>query len=77
MDFLAAAGQRYWQILPLLPDTVILLISLFSTFAGNPYFINLERLAAEGLLTEEECESFDFGRIRNRSTMKKKCKKPF
>ncbi len=62
VDFLAAAGQRYWQILPLGPtgygDSPY---QSFSTFAGNPYFINLERLAAEGLLTEEECESFDFG----------------
>ncbi len=63
VDFLAEAGQRYWQILPLGPtgygDSPY---QSFSTFAGNPYFIDLERLAAEGLLTEEECESFDFGK---------------
>ena len=33
----------------------------FSTFAGNPYFIDLEQLVGEGLLTEDECEEADFG----------------
>lgn len=32
----------------------------FSTFAGNPYFIDLETLIEEGLLTREECDSVDF-----------------
>lgn len=35
-------------------------ISVFSTFAGNPYFIDLETLIEEGLLTREECDSVDF-----------------
>ena len=56
VDFLQRAGQKYWQILPLGPtgygDSPY---QSFSTFAGNPYFIDLDRLAEEGLLTEEEC----------------------
>ena len=33
----------------------------FSTFAGNPYYIDLEVLTNEGLITEEECDEYDFG----------------
>ena len=33
----------------------------FSTFAGNPYFISLEALIEEGVLTEEECGEADLG----------------
>ena len=33
----------------------------FSTFAGNPYFISLEDLIEEGVLTEKECDAVDFG----------------
>lgn len=62
VDQLRAAGQGRWQILPLGPtgygDSPY---QSFSTFAGNPYFIDLETLVQEGLLTQEECESFDFG----------------
>jgi 4-alpha-glucanotransferase len=54
-DFLAAGGQRYWQLLPLGPtgygDSPY---QSFSTFAGNPYLIDLDSLAEEGLLTEPE-----------------------
>ena len=56
------AGQTFWQILPLGPtgygDSPY---QSFSTFAGNPYFIDLETLISEGLLTREECDSVDFG----------------
>lgn len=62
VDFLAAAGQHYWQILPLGPtgygDSPY---QSFSTFAGNPYFIDLETLQDEGLLTRDECDDVDFG----------------
>jgi len=62
VDFLAAAKQKYWQILPLGPtgfgDSPY---QSFSTFAGNPYYIDLDRLVDNGLLTEKECKSFDFG----------------
>lgn len=62
VEMLEAAGQSYWQILPLGPtgygDSPY---QSFSTFAGNPYFIDLETLIYEGYLTREECEAYDFG----------------
>lgn len=61
-DFLHRAGQSYWQILPVGPtgygDSPY---QSFSTFAGNPYFIDLEMLVEEALLTESECDACDFG----------------
>lgn len=62
VDFLAEAGQTYWQILPLGPTSYgDSPYQSFSTFAGNPYFISPEELIKEGLLTKEECEQADFG----------------
>ena len=62
VDFLDAAGQTYWQILPLNPtgygDSPY---QSFSSFAGNPYLIDLEILMEEGLLTREEAERFHWG----------------
>ena len=62
VDLLCETDQKLWQILPLGPtgygDSPY---QSFSTFAGNPYFIDLERLTEEGLLTEEECEAYDWG----------------
>ncbi len=56
-DFLCAAGQSFWQILPLgatgYGDSPY---QSFSTFAGNPYFIDLDALVGEGLLTRAACE---------------------
>lgn len=62
VDQLKAAGQRYWQILPLGPTSYgDSPYQSFSTFAGNPYFISLEDLIEEGVLTKEECDAADFG----------------
>lgn len=62
VDWLKEAGQTYWQILPLGPtgygDSPY---QSFSTFAGNPYFISLEDLIEDGVLTEQECQQADFG----------------
>ncbi len=62
VDFLEKAGQKCWQILPLGPtgygDSPY---QSFSTFAGNPYYIDLEDLIERGWLTEEECAAYDFG----------------
>ena len=65
VDFLEKTGQTYWQILPLNPpnhdrskDTPY---QSFSAFAGNPYYISLDALIVEGVLTREECETADFG----------------
>ena len=61
IDFLEEANQRYWQILPIGPTSYgDSPYQSFSTFAGNPYFISLEELIEEGLLTKEECEKIDF-----------------
>ena len=62
IDKLVEAGQSYWQILPLSPTSYgDSPYQSFSSFAGNPYFIDPDALVEEGVLTEEECESFDFG----------------
>lgn len=62
VDKLAEAGQSYWQILPLGPTSYgDSPYQSFSTFAGNPYFIDLEALIEEGVLTKEECDACDFG----------------
>lgn len=62
VDFLAMAGQYYWQVLPLGPtgygDSPY---QSFSTFAGNPYLIDLEKLIEYGWLKRDECEEADFG----------------
>ena len=33
----------------------------FSSFAGNPYYVDLEELIALGLLKKEEVEAVDWG----------------
>lgn len=63
VDWLKEAGQSYWQILPLGPTSYgDSPYQSFSTFAGNPYFISLETLIEEGVLTKEECDAVDFGK---------------
>ena len=62
VDWLKAAGQTYWQILPLGPTSYgDSPYQSFSTFAGNPYFISLEALIEEGVLTKKECDAADLG----------------
>ncbi len=62
VDFLKDSGQEYWQVLPVGPTSYgDSPYQSFSTFAGNPYFIDLELLCGEGLLTAEECEAFPWG----------------
>jgi 4-alpha-glucanotransferase len=62
IDILNATRQKYWQVLPLCPtgygDSPY---QSFSTFAGNPYFIDLDILVSEDLLSKEECDEVDFG----------------
>lgn len=54
VDFLKEAGQKLWQILPLGPtgygDSPY---QAFSTFAGNPYLIDLEELIENGWLQKK------------------------
>ena len=62
VDFLVKGGQTYWQILPICPTSYgDSPYQSFSSFAGNPYFIDLDILCKENLLKEKECESFDWG----------------
>ncbi len=62
IDFLHAAGQSVWQILPIGPtgcgDSPY---QSFSAFAANPYFIDPDALVRQGLLAREELASFSFG----------------
>ena len=61
-DFLAAAGQSVWQLLPLGPTSYAdSPYSSFSTFAGNPYFIDLDTLVSDGLLKRAEINAVDWG----------------
>lgn len=63
IDILKKAGQKYWQILPIGPtgygDSPY---QSFSTFAGNPYFIDPDMLILDGLLAREECNRYNFGK---------------
>ncbi len=62
VDRLQEAGQKYWQILPLGPtgfgDSPY---QALSTFAGNPYYIDLEQLVEQGYLKQEEIDALDTG----------------
>ena len=63
VDWLQTAGQHYWQILPLVPTSYgDSPYQSFSTFAGNPYFISLDKLVEAGLLTEKEIKAVDMGK---------------
>lgn len=62
VDFLHRAGQSYWQILPICPTSYgDSPYQSFSTFAGNPYFIDLDELVRSGLLKPEEYTTLDWG----------------
>ena len=62
IDFLKEAKQTYWQILPINPpgygDSPY---QAFSTFAGNPYLIDLDELVKAGYLAQEELDRVDWG----------------
>ena len=67
VDWLKDAGQSYWQILPLGPTSYgDSPYQSFSTFAGNPYFISLDELIEEKVLTREECDKVNWGRTKNK-----------
>ncbi len=62
VDFLQSAGQSYWQLLPLGPTSVYdSPYQSFSTYAGNPYFIDLDMLCRDGLLEPSDYAGLDFG----------------
>lgn len=61
-DFLEKSGQSFWQILPIgitgYGDSPY---QSFSSFAGNPYFIDPDLLAECGLLEKKDYKDIDFG----------------
>ncbi|MBR6736833.1 MAG: 4-alpha-glucanotransferase [Clostridia bacterium] len=74
IDVLSSAGFKVWQVLPFCyPDEVGSPYKSFGAFSGNPYFIDLELLYENGLLTLEELESAkqispylcEFSRLKN------------
>ena len=62
VDFLKQSGQKYWQILPLVPtgfgDSPY---QSCSAAAANPYFIDLDYLRRDGLLDFDRYAYVDFG----------------
>lgn len=55
IDFLTDCGFSYWQVLPFCPaDDYNSPYKSYSTFSGNPFFVDLEDLYSDGLITEEE-----------------------
>ena len=62
VDFLHTAGQSYWQLLPLNPtgfgDSPY---QSCSSFAGNPYLIDLDFLVRDGLLLPSEADGVMWG----------------
>lgn len=66
VDFLEKAQVNYWQILPVGPTSYgDSPYQSFSTFAGNPYFIDLDMLVEDKLLKQEEINEYDFGNDEN------------
>lgn len=62
IDFLKKAGQTYWQILPLGPTSYgDSPYQSFSTFAGNPYFIDPDLLIKDGLLKKKDVTCYEWG----------------
>lgn len=63
VDFLVKSAQTYWQVLPICPTSYgDSPYQSFSSFAGNPYFIDLDTLCKAGLLKKKECEAYSWGK---------------
>ena len=62
VDMLSESGQSFWQILPLGPTSYgDSPYQSFSTFAGNPYFIDLAELVEDGYLERSDFENYYWG----------------
>lgn len=78
VDFLQKSGQKYWQILPIGPTSYgDSPYQSFSTFAGNPYFIDLDKLREDGALKFEEYADLDWGSDREKVDYEKIFKNRF
>lgn len=61
VDFLKESGQTYWQLLPICPTSYgDSPYQSYSTFAGNPYFIDLDELEKKGLLEKTDYADMDW-----------------
>lgn len=59
IDFLTDCGFSYWQVLPFcMVDECNSPYKSYSSFAGNPYFIDLDTLHRKGLVTSDELEAY-------------------
>ncbi len=59
VDFLAECGFSYWQVLPFcMVDECNSPYKSYSTFGGNPYFVDLKVLESKGLVTPQELEAY-------------------
>ena len=74
VDFLKNSGFSYWQVLPfVIPDECNSPYKSYSTFGGNPYFVNIEELYKDGLLSQEDLNNAkqgtpyycEFDRLKN------------
>ena len=62
VDFLAKSRQRWWQMLPVGPTSYgDSPYQSPSSFAGNPYLIDVDQLVDEGLLIAEEVDAISWG----------------
>ena len=61
VDFLKQSGQSYWQLLPICPTSYgDSPYQSYSTFAGNPYFIDLDELEKKGLIEKADYQTMDW-----------------
>ncbi|MCR5629737.1 4-alpha-glucanotransferase [Eubacterium sp.] len=62
VDFLVAARQTYWQVLPIGPtgygDSPY---SSYSTYAGNPYLIDFDKIKEDGYLRKADYDKINWG----------------
>ena len=78
VDFLKQSGQTYWQVLPLCPTSYgDSPYQSFSTFAGNPYFIDFDLLCNDGLLKKSDYSRIDWGKNPEKVDFKKLYKNRF
>ncbi len=72
VDKLVEARQKYWQVLPIGPvsygDSPY---QSFSAFAGNPYFIDLDKLCEEGLLNIDDVRCISWYESEDRVSYEK------
>ena len=62
VTFVKECNHKYWQVLPLGPTTYgDSPYQLYSAFAGNPYFVDLDMLIEAGFLLKSEVISRDWG----------------